>query len=569
MKSVSVVILGLLFGSSLPGANPAAAADMPDVIPAYAPSWSWTGFYLGAHLGAGSASSQFSDPRGPSIYGGTVRSPAFLGGGQGGYNWQIANSSFVLGIEGDVSGSISDGSATCLASSGFFISANCRVHQGLGGSLTGRVGWAAGAQGRTLVYAKGGGAFLQERIDIHSNRLTSPATTFDGTRWGWTVGGGVERAITPAWSFRLEYDYAGFGAINVATPQSFLQVLPPLNNGYLQTAGGTSSVSQNLQTVKVGLNYRIGVDGDAKFQPTESDYRLRGTTDAGVVPGIEVEIGGRTWYSSGRFQKDLGSTADQARQNILNSRLTYDTTAASGEVFGRVDTSQNIFLKGFVGGGKILSGNMHDEDWLIFNGTVPYSNTVSSVSGEIGYATVDVGYSFFRGPSANVGGFIGYNYFREDKSAYGCVQLANRFSGCIPSIPNSTLAITESTKWNSFRVGVNGAVKLMDRLTLTADAAYLPFANFAGIDNHLLRTDVANTVSPESGTGHGVQLEGILSYAIGKSFSVGAGGRYWAMWAPGASTNIFGTGCPCQTLPVRSERYGGFIQASYKLDGLK
>src|SRR6476469_9316993 len=126
MKSVSVVILGLLFGSSLPGANPAAAADMPDVIPAYAPSWSWTGFYLGAHLGAGSANSQFSDPRGPSIYGGTVRSPAFLGGGQGGYNWQIPNSNLVLGVEADISGSISDGSATCLASSGFFISANCR-----------------------------------------------------------------------------------------------------------------------------------------------------------------------------------------------------------------------------------------------------------------------------------------------------------------------------------------------------------------------------------------------------------------------------------------------------------
>src|SRR5438105_5646509 len=163
MKKVSVAVLGLLLGSGFPGANPASAADMPDVIPAYAPSWSWTGFYIGAHLGAGSVSSQFSDPAGAPIYGGSVRSPAFLGGGQGGYNWQIPNSSFLLGIEADVSGAISDGSATCLASSGFFISANCRVHPGLGGSLTGRVGWAAGAHGRTLVYAKGGGAFLQER----------------------------------------------------------------------------------------------------------------------------------------------------------------------------------------------------------------------------------------------------------------------------------------------------------------------------------------------------------------------------------------------------------------------
>ena len=83
----------------------------------------------------------------------------------------------------------------------------------------------------------------------------------------------------------------------------------------------------------------------------------------------------------------------------------------------------------------------------------------------------------------------------------------------------------------------------------------------------MLRTGVPSTVSPESGTGHGVQLEAILSYAIGKSFSVGAGGRYWAMWAPGAATNIFGSPCPCQTLPGRTERYGGFVQASYKLDG--
>jgi hypothetical protein len=59
------------------------------------------------------------------------------------------------------------------------------------------------------------------------------------------------------------------------------------------------------------------------------------------------------------------------------------------------------------------------------------------------------------------------------------------------------------------------------------------------------------------------------AYALGNSFSIGAGGRYWAMWSNNASTNIFGSQCPCQTLPVRTERFGAFVQASYKLDGLK
>jgi outer membrane protease len=252
----------------------------------------------------------------------------------------------------------------------------------------------------------------------------------------------------------------------------------------------------------------------------------------------------------------------------LISRLTYDTNAATGELFARVDSAANVFVKGFIGGGKTLSGNMHDEDWLIFNQTVPYSNTLSSVTGDLAYGTFDVGYSVFRGPSANVGGFVGFNYYRDNKSAYGCAQIANPNSDCVPPIPNSTLGITEDDQWYSLRVGLNGVVTIADRLKLTADAAYLPYVAFRGADNHLLRTDVSNTISPETGTGQGVQLEAILSYAFTNSFSVGAGGRYWAMWAPSAYTNNFGAPCPCQGLPVSTERYGAFLQASYKFGGL-
>jgi len=296
---------------------------------------------------------------------------------------------------------------------------------------------------------------------------------------------------------------------------------------------------------------------------------LRGSADLGYVPDTEIEIGGRTWYSAGRFQKDVGSTVNQSQADVLNSRLTYDTTSASGELFGRIDTSSNLFLKGFIGGGGHLSGQMHDEDWRLFNDQVPYSNTVSNpVNGDLGYATADFGYSLFRGPSAKVGGFVGYNYFRENKAAYGCVQIANPYSDCVPALSNSTLGITENDTWQSLRLGLNGEVKLMDRLTLTADAAYLPYVAFSGSDNHLLR-NVANTISPESGNGKGVQLEAILAYSFANSFSIGAGGRYWAMWATDSSTNFFSTPCPCQTLPARTERYGGFVQASYKFDGLR
>jgi len=566
MRKISAVVVSLILGIGF-----ANAADLPNVgsgIPIVV--WSWTGLYVGGHIGGGLGSTQFSDPAGPSIYGGNVRTPAALGGAQVGYNFQAPNSRWVFGVEADASALGSDGTATCLASSGFFISANCRAIQKASGSLTGRIGFAAGPQGRTLIYAKAGAAWLQEQIDITTNAVYPPGSTgFDGSRWGWTVGAGVEKAITPVWSFRVEYDYANFGSVNMGTPASYLQVLPPSPFGYVSTAGGTSSVSQNVQTLKIGVNLKLGEDLHAQWEPPASDYRLRGTSTGNYIPTAEIEIGGRTWYSSGKFQKDLGSTPNQPQQDLLNSRLTYDTTAATGELFGRVDSDTNIFIKGFIGAGKILSGKMNDEDWLIFNETVPYSNTVSSVRGNLDYATFDVGYLLFRGPHSKIGGFIGYNYYSENKSAYGCAQIANSNSDCVPSIPNSTLGITENDRWDSIRVGLNGVVTLADRLTLTGDAAYLPYVAFRGTDNHVLRTDVSNTVSPESGTGQGVQLEAILAYAVTNSFSVGAGGRYWAMWATDAYTDAFGTGCPCQTLPARTERYGAFLQASYKLDGLR
>ena len=563
LAGVFVVVLNSTF---------ADAADMPVAYPAPVVVWSWSGLYLGGHVGAASSNATLVDPAGPAIYGNTIRSPGALGGVQVGYNWQLPNTGFVLGAEADASALGAFGTNTCLASSGFFFSSNCRVRPDAFGTFTGRVGFAAGPQGRTLVYVKGGLAWLDNRIDITANDISpTQITSFEGVQWGWTVGAGVERALTPAFSLRLEYDYAKFGDVGMATPASLFQLVPPFTASLIQTNGGTANIGQNLQTVKVGLNYKIGENIYARWEPSASDYRLRGTTDPGYIPNAEIEIGGRVWYSSGRFQKDLGATIDQTQANVLVSRLTYNTTAATGEVFGRVDSAWNVFVKGFLGGGAITSGNMHDEDWgipLSINQIVPYSNTLSTVNGDIGYGTFDAGYSLFRGPSANVGGFVGFNYYRESKKAYGCAQLANVFSDCVPAVPNSILGITEDDKWYSFRIGVNGVVTLFDRLKLTADAAYLPFVAFRGTDNHLLRTDVSNTVSPETGGGQGVQLEAIMSYAFANNFSVGAGGRYWAMWAPAATTDAFSLGCPCQTLPVKTERYGAFLQASYKLDAL-
>ena len=68
-------------------------------------TWNWTGFYIGAHAALAVSATNFADPFGASVFGDTVRSPGFSGGGQIGYNWQPAGSQWVFGVEADASDS--------------------------------------------------------------------------------------------------------------------------------------------------------------------------------------------------------------------------------------------------------------------------------------------------------------------------------------------------------------------------------------------------------------------------------------------------------------------------------
>lgn len=527
----------------------------------------WSGFYAGGHIGAGWGLTNFSEPFvGGSVYGGKVPTRGFLAGGQFGYNWQSEN--LVLGFEADVSGMDSDGSNTCIAFSGQYVSATCRARPDIAVDLTGRLGWAYGHSNHSLVYAKGGFAFVHNRIDITTNAASgfglAPLTTSYGfMKAGWIAGVGVEHMIAPAWTVKVEYDYTGIGQQGFATPPGLFQPTAGVNS-YILGPSATTRVGQGFQQVKLGLNYNFGMDPRARWDAPSSAIPLR-SHESLLPAGWEIETGARYWYSGGSFQKDLGSTTNPALATTLNSRLTYNTTANSAEFFGRIETPIGIFVKGNIGAGALAGGRLNDEDWAIFNGTVPYSNTVSDpVKGHINYATLDVGYDFFRGPGYKLGVFGGYNYYTDNKSAYGCSQAANLNSDCVTPIPNNVLVITENDIWKSYRAGFNGEVMVTDRVKLGTDVAYLPYVTFNGTDDHVLR----GLISSERGTGRGWQIESVLSYLITDRLSVGVGGRYWAMWTnKNATADFNGAACPCQTQPAKAERYGVFLQAAYNFGG--
>ncbi len=562
--------------------SPLSAADLPlKAQQPLAPGWSWTGFYVGAHAGAMWGRTNFSDPFGPSIFGDTVRTPGYLFGGQIGYNWQQGASPWVLGVEADVSALDSDGTYTCFAFSGTFVSANCRVRPRALGTFAGRIGYTVGPSGRTLLYAKGGAGWVHNSTDITTNNLfysgVTVATNEARTKWGWTAGAGLEQALTPAWSVKLEYDYLQFGGANVATPASQTVALDGTTT---DIAGNVSRAKQDIHAVKVGLNYRWGADPWARWDssappafPVKASPRR-----VAWAPGWEVEVGTRYWYSGDRLQWDNAG----AIGGLVQSRLTYDDRKThAGELFGRVDSPVGVFVKGFFGGGKSGNGHMNDEDWGI-DPIMAYTNTRhAKVDGDVSYATADVGYSWLRGADYKVGTFIGYNYLREKMNAFGCVQIAspsNPVAPCAPGNPTfqpipptGAAVITQRAQWQSLRLGVVGEYMLTDRLKLTGEAAYLPYVKFTGEDNHFGgNSGILVTVFPQAGHGAGVQLEALLSYALTDQFSVGVGGRYWAMWTEQAQFCGYNAGtppcAPSGRARAATEQAGLLVQASYKFN---
>ncbi|HEX7588911.1 MAG TPA: outer membrane beta-barrel protein, partial [Anaerolineae bacterium] len=68
----------------------------------------------------------------------------------------------------------------------------------------------------------------------------------DGTRLGWTVGGGLDYAITNNWFTGIEYRYSQFGA------KSFTY---PLAIPVLGFVGFKQELSNNQVTARIGYKF--------------------------------------------------------------------------------------------------------------------------------------------------------------------------------------------------------------------------------------------------------------------------------------------------------------------------
>src|SRR5437016_5829788 len=203
---MTTLLAGVATGA-LAIAAPASAADlrMPvkaAPIAAPAPYFSWTGCYIGTHVGWGWGKKEFSNGRSSdgtaSSFNGSVDTSGAIFGGQLGCNYQFQGN-WVLGIDGSVSGADINGFDQAQSSSSVI-----HVKNDFLASVTGRIGWN-GWNPAVLFYFKGGVAWSHDRYQWEAEAFGQQDRT------GWTVGVGAEWAFAPSWSAFVEWDHYDFG----------------------------------------------------------------------------------------------------------------------------------------------------------------------------------------------------------------------------------------------------------------------------------------------------------------------------------------------------------------------
>lgn len=244
----------------------ASAADLArkptaPVMPAIAP-FSWTGAYVGLNAGYAWGEQSTSvglggqwglesaalQSRFTGDGGGKLRPDSFIGGIQGGFNYQMG--SFVFGIEGDVNfldlrrnrSNVSTGVPTYTFTR--------RVDTDWLITIRPRLGFAFN---RTLVYATGGLAMadVDNRWSVSSSGGYLKSQNSSDFRTGWTIGGGVEHAFTNNWTAKLEYLYTDLG--RESNGSGYLAGSTFVAPAYNETIRSRLT----FHTVRAGINYKF------------------------------------------------------------------------------------------------------------------------------------------------------------------------------------------------------------------------------------------------------------------------------------------------------------------------
>jgi outer membrane immunogenic protein len=226
---------------------PVFAADLavkaPVGIPP-APVFSWTGCFIGAHVGGVVSEDRTANTLGNSA---SFSSTGFVGGGQLGCDYQFAGG-WVVGAEGRAAWTSlqnTHAGSIIFPATGLILPSRFTLRNDFLASATARLGYSFAD--RWLVFVRGGAAWTNQKVDDAFVRLTGLAVDprASDTRTGWTVGSGVDWAFAPHWSATFEYNYYDFGNDSLLLTDN------------VGTRVTVFSLKDKIHAVTTGVNYHF------------------------------------------------------------------------------------------------------------------------------------------------------------------------------------------------------------------------------------------------------------------------------------------------------------------------
>jgi opacity protein-like surface antigen len=208
---------------------------------AAAPAFHWDGIYAGANFGG--AWKNREDVTTPIGIAATDPS-GVLGGVQLGYNYKLAPA-WLVGIEGELDWTSAQGKNNFVDTTGAGTALSVTSDHHWYDTLSGRLGYVMGP---LMLYAKGGGAWMNADYRGEVNSGLDGFTLSNVTRTGWNVGAGLEYMLGSRWSAKLEYDHLDFGTKDFA-------FATPFGNG--------ATAKTAVNEIKAGVNYHF--DGTLPF----------------------------------------------------------------------------------------------------------------------------------------------------------------------------------------------------------------------------------------------------------------------------------------------------------------
>jgi len=170
-------------------------------------TYDWTGAYVGLQGGYSWTHSQSTyDDSTLALYFpiAPIAADGFSGGFEGGLNYRVSPN-FVVGIEGDVSfANLTDTIPDDAGSDAHGCCQTITSTTDFGANVRGRAGVLVNSH--TLLFAAGGLTISHAKVTASDGNISDEATLY-----GWTLGGGVEQAMSDKVSVKVEYLYADTG----------------------------------------------------------------------------------------------------------------------------------------------------------------------------------------------------------------------------------------------------------------------------------------------------------------------------------------------------------------------